>query len=60
MGSHTRPIMFVSALLAAAKHCAGVPPMSSTDAAAAIAAAEPTSAWQPPSAPDTVALRVMR
>ena len=34
--------------------------MSSTDAAAAIAAAEPISAWQPPSAPDTVALRVMR
>ena len=27
---------------------------------AAIAAAEPISAWQPPSAPDTVALRVMR
>lgn len=38
----------------------GVPPSSSTHAAAAIAAAEPISAWQPPSAPETVALRVIR
>ena len=59
-GSHTRPIMLVSAFPAAFKHCSGVPPSSSTHAAAAMAAAEPISAWQPPSAPETVALRVIR
>ena len=45
---------------AAAKHWRGVPPNSSHAAEAAMALAAPTSAWQPPSAPETVALRVMR
>ena len=59
MGSHTRPSMFASAMPAASRHMAGVPPMSSTAMLAAMALAEPTSAWQPPSAPATVALRAM-
>ena len=49
-----------SALLAAVKHCAGVPPKSSHAALAAMALAAPTSAWQPPSAPATVAFLVIK
>ena len=45
---------------AAVRDCRGVPPMSSTAAEAAIADATPTSAWQPPTAPATVALRMAR
>ena len=37
----------------------GVPPNSSTAALAAIAAADPISAWHPPSAPATVAFRAI-
>ena len=59
-GSHTSPMSEESAFAAASRACAGVPPAISTAAAAAMAAAAPISAWQPPSAPDTVALRAMR
>ena len=50
-GSHTRPITFFSAIAAALRHLSALPPSSSHSAAAAIAAAEPVSAWQPCSAP---------
>ncbi|MNN39192.1 hypothetical protein D3C81_1532220 [compost metagenome] len=36
----------------ASADCSGVPPASSTTAPAAIAEAEPTSAWHPPAAPE--------
>ena len=52
-GSQTSPSRFWIADATAQDACAGVPPASSTIAAAAIAAAEPVSAWQPPSAPAT-------
>ena len=42
---------------AASSAWVGVPPAMATAAAAAMAAALPTSAWQPPSAPETLALR---
>ena len=45
---------------ALSRHWAGVPPISSTAALAAMAEATPTSAWQPPTAPDTVAFRMAR
>ena len=57
MGSHTSPMSPESAVAAAARHWAGVPPIISTAALAAMALAVPTSAWQPPSAPDTVDAR---
>ena len=59
-GSHTRPSMFMRTVEAALRHSSGLPPMSSTAAEAAMAAATPTSAWQPPTAPATVALRMAR
>ena len=37
---------------AAFSTCSGVPPMTSASAAAAIEQAEPTSPWQPTSAPE--------
>ena len=43
-GSHTRPSMFIRTVEAASRHCSGAPPMSSTVAEAAMAAATPTSA----------------
>ncbi len=46
------------AMDAAARHACGSPPRSCVAAAAAMALAVPTSAWQPPSAPATVALRL--
>ncbi len=55
-GSQTRPSTFASAVATAFPIIRGVPPASSTTAAAAIAAAEPHSAWQPPSAPARHAL----
>ena len=55
-GSHTRPRMFFRAMATASLAWAGVPPASSTMAAAAMAAALPHSAWQPPWAPATQAL----
>ena len=60
MGSQTRPRMLTMAKEAASMHCLGVPPKSSTAADAAMALAEPTSAWQPPSAPAVVAFLVIR
>ena len=42
-------------IAAASKLISGVPPISSTTAPDAIAAAEPHSAWHPPSAPEKVA-----
>ena len=42
-------------MAAARKAISGVPPSISVTAAAPMAAAAPHSAWQPPSAPDTVA-----
>ena len=58
-GSHTRPITFLSAIAAACSACAGLPPESSTSAAAAMAAPVPVSAWQPPSAPLMLAPQAM-
>ena len=52
-GSHTSPSRFDMASDAAVRACSGEPPMSWAHAAAAMAAALPTSAWQPPSAPAT-------
>ena len=60
IGSQTRPSIFDSAIDAASRLCCGVPPNIATAAAAAIAEAEPTSAWQPASAPATEALRISR
>ena len=51
-GSHTRPIRFFSAIATAWPICSGPPPRRSTRAPAAMAAAVPTSAWQPPEAPE--------
>ena len=59
-GSQTRPSRLPIAVEAASRASSGVPPRSSTRAAAAIAEADPTSAWQPPSAPETEALRARR
>ena len=59
-GSHTSPSIFIITVEAASRHCSGLPPMSSTAAEAAMAEAMPTSAWQPPTAPATVALRMAR
>ena len=47
-GSQMRPSMLWNAMEAAATDCARVPPASVTSAAAAMQAAEPPSAWQPP------------
>ena len=57
MGSHARPSRLPRAMEEALSACSGVPPSICASAAAAMAAAEPTSAWQPPSAPATLALR---
>jgi len=59
IGSQTRPMTFFRAVAAASSDWRGVPPRTDTMPAAAMAAADPVSAWQPPSAPDTVALRVI-
>ncbi len=48
--------MFFIEMAKASEHCCGEPPDISTMAAAAIAAAEPTSAWHPPAAPEIDAL----
>ena len=57
-GSQTRPSRLLSAMELASSACSGVPPSICTSAAAAMAAALPTSAWHPPSAPATQALVV--
>ena len=58
-GSHTSPSMFLTAIAAALNEAAGDAPQSSASAAAAIADAEPISAWHPPSAPEMLALRAI-
>src|SRR5690606_16618887 len=55
-GSQTSPNIFFNVIANASEHCCGDPPAISTIAAAAIAPAEPTSAWQPPAAPEIKAL----
>ena len=50
-GSQTSPMRFLMASAAPLPIIAGVPPASSTSAAAAMPAAVPHSAWQPPAAP---------
>src|SRR5699024_5393707 len=55
-GSQTKPSIFFIAILKPCALISGVPPASSTSAAAAIAEALPTSAWQPPAAPEILAL----
>ena len=47
--------MFLTAIAAALNEAAGDAPQSSASAAAAIADAEPISAWHPPSAPEMLA-----
>ena len=54
-GSQTRPSWLEIAMAQASAHWAGVPPISSVSAAAAMAAAVPHSAWQPPWAPAMLA-----
>lgn len=51
IGSQTKPNKLLIAIDNASAHCYGVPPAASTAAAAPIAEALPTSAWQPPVAP---------
>ena len=48
------------AISAAFSTCAGVPPRASANPAAAMDDAEPTSPWQPTSAPAMEALVLMR
>ena len=55
-GSQVMPRWCSSAISAAFSIWAGVPPSTAQRPAAAIAAAEPTSAWQPASAPEIEAL----
>ncbi len=59
MGSQIKPMILTKANAAACIACSPLPPLISTAAADAMAAATPHSAWQPPSAPETVALRVI-
>ena len=51
IGSQVSPRLCSMAISAAFSACAGVPPMTSASAPAAIEQAEPTSPWQPTSAP---------
>ena len=56
MGSHIRPMLALQAIAKAWAHISGVPPLRSVNAAAAMAAALPHSAWQPPTEPERVPL----
>ena len=58
-GSQMSPNIFLSTKQMAWLAWKGVPPAAIVIAAAAIAEAEPTSAWQPPSAPEIEALFAM-
>ena len=58
-GSQTRPSWLAMATAQASAHCEGVPPDSSTMAAAVMPAALPHSAWQPPWAPAMQAFLAM-
>ena len=55
IGSHTSPNTCRIANDAPWNTCSMEPPLKNIIAPAAIAAAEPVSAWQPPSAPENVA-----
>ena len=55
-GSHTSPSTFLKVIATALMHALGPALKSSHIAAADIAEAEPHSAWQPPSAPETLAI----
>jgi hypothetical protein len=59
MGSQVIPRWCSSAISAAFSICALVPPRAAQKPAAAMAAAEPTSPWQPTSAPEIEALVLM-
>ena len=58
-GSQISPRRFAREVEAACKHSSGVPPKTSTKPDAAMAHAEPTSAWHPASAPETEAFFVI-
>ena len=58
-GSHVRPRLCSMPISAAFSTCPGVPPSTSVRAAAAIEQAEPTSPWQPTSAPEIDAFSLM-
>ena len=51
-GSQVRPRLCSTPISAAFSTCSGVPPSTSASPAAAIEQAEPTSPWQPTSAPE--------
>ena len=51
IGSQVRPRLCSIAISAAFSTCAGLPPSTSASPAAAIEQADPTSPWQPTSAP---------
>ncbi|MDI2037365.1 hypothetical protein PJL15_04513 [Paenarthrobacter nitroguajacolicus] len=52
IGSHVNPRLCSIAISAAFSTCPGEPPITSANPAAAIDDAEPTSPWQPTSAPE--------
>ena len=57
-GSQVRPRLCSMAISAAFSTCSGVPPRTSVRPAAAMEQAEPTSPWQPTSAPEMEAFSV--
>ena len=59
-GSHVRPSECSIAISAAFSTCCGVPPRACARPAAAIAEADPTSPWQPTSAPAMDAFVLIR
>ena len=59
IGSQVMPRWCSSAISAAFSICAGVPPRTAARPAAAMAAAEPTSPWQPTSAPEIEAFALI-
>ena len=59
-GSQVRPKLCSMPISAAFSTCSGVPPTTAASPAAAIEQAEPTSPWQPTSAPEIEALRLNR
>ena len=59
-GSHVRPKLCSIPISAALRHLAGSPPKISANAEAAMAQAEPTSPWQPTSAPEMEAFCLIK
>jgi hypothetical protein len=59
-GSQVRPRLCSTAISAAFSTCSGEPPITSASPAAAIEQAEPTSPWQPTSAPEIDAFSLNR